>query len=175
MPSGVRTMYPGESGIASEDINCRCIVEYVDATPEEIIEMNADENDEKLDFTGEKGYNKDEPIEIQSDEQIRSWIKNHSKRLNIEKYKEHKPGSGRYINGKSQIILSEKETQDLILKFAGTGELRKDRKGRWTKKEFIYADKYIGIVDNEKTRYFSISYKNEKWVHIVPRREAWTW
>lgn len=57
LPSGAKTMYPGESGIASEDINCRCIVEYVDATPEEIKEMNADENAEKLDSSGEKGYN----------------------------------------------------------------------------------------------------------------------
>ena len=60
LPSGAKAMYPGESGIASEDINCRCIVEYVDATPEEIKEMNADENPEKLDSSGEKGYNKDE-------------------------------------------------------------------------------------------------------------------
>lgn len=66
LPSGAKAMYPGESGIASEDINCRCIVEYVDATEEEIKEMNADENAEKLDSSGEKGYNKGEQEQEES-------------------------------------------------------------------------------------------------------------
>lgn len=55
LPSGVKTMYPGQSGIAAEDINCRCFVEYIDAPKE--VEDEDIEIAETLDFSEEKGYN----------------------------------------------------------------------------------------------------------------------
>lgn len=49
LPSGAKTMYPGQSGIAAEDINCRCFVEYIDC--------------KDVDFAEDLGYNIDEGIE----------------------------------------------------------------------------------------------------------------
>lgn len=55
LPSGAKTMYPGQSGIAAEDINCRCFVEYIDA-PKEVEDEDV-EIAEALDFSEGKGYN----------------------------------------------------------------------------------------------------------------------
>lgn len=55
LPSGAKTMYPGQSGIAAEDINCRCFVEYIDA-PKETEDYDV-EIAETLDFSEGKGYN----------------------------------------------------------------------------------------------------------------------
>lgn len=55
LPSGAKTMYPGQSGIAAEDINCRCFVEYIDA-PKETEDYDV-EIAETLDFSERKGYN----------------------------------------------------------------------------------------------------------------------
>ena len=60
--------------------------------------------------------------------------------------------------------------------YAGTGKLRRDSKDKWTSKEFIVADKYIGVVidpvtgEEIKTKRFSIHYAKNG-THIVPRKE----
>lgn len=117
------------------------------------------------------GYNKDIPIEQQSDYNIRAWIREHQKIYNKEKYEEHYPASKRYINGKNPLTISYEQAQSIVNETAGTGELRRDEKGNWTKKEFINYKNNIGKFKGENTNRFSISYKNKKWVHIVPRRK----
>lgn len=150
LPSGARCMYPKGTGVAAEDINCRCYVEY----------------------KRDKGYNEDEPIEVQSDEAIRSWIKDHDKRLNHEKYEEHNPNSKRFKKDKSIIYPTERETQRLIRKNAGTGYLKRYPNGKWMKKEFFNNEEPIGEIRGKQTETYSIDYQNEKWVHVIPRKRG---
>ncbi|MEB3429709.1 polymorphic toxin type 50 domain-containing protein [Citroniella saccharovorans] len=124
-----------------------------------------------MDKDEDLGYNIDKPIEVQDDEAIRNWIKHHEKILNHEKYEEHNINSKRYDKGKSVIIPSEKEIQNIINETAGTGELKRDKRGIWTKKEFINYRDFVGIINGIKSKYFSIHYKDNKWVHLVPREE----
>lgn len=123
------------------------------------------------DKEGDLGYNESEAIEIQPEENIRAWIKDHDKVLNKEKFEEHDRNSKRYDGKKSYLLIDYAKTQKLIRGYAGSGELRTDKNGKWTKKEFISHSRYIGVVNGRKTKRFSIDYKNKKWVHIVPREE----
>ena len=119
---------------------------------------------------GEIGYNK---IDLKaSDEEIRNWITHHEKKYNLEKHQEHDPRSNRYDPEKSPILISVKEAHRLIEKYAGQGELRRTKEGSWTKKEFCENDLVVGIVNGEPTRRFSIEYKDNGSVHIVPRKEV---
>ena len=78
-----------------------------------------------------------------------------------------------FFKGKSYLSLSEIEAQEIVNKFAGTGEIKRDSKGRWNNKEVITADKNIGhcvdvrtgaeVVTNRATIHYS-----KKGVHIVP-------
>ena len=106
-------------------------------------------------------------IKIQSDET--------NKTIHQGKQDKHILGSSNYIDGRSYLTITTKEAQDLVYKYAGTGELKRDKNGRWTNKEFIVADKNIGIVIDKETRKkiktnrFSIHY-SKNGVHIVPRK-----
>lgn len=94
-----------------------------------------------------------------------------------EKYEEHDINSKRYDGKKSYLTISEEKAQKLINEKAGTGELRRDRKGNWTKKEFIKNEFDIGFFISkdgnlkEKTDRYSINYNNKGQVHIIPRRK----
>ncbi|MBS4534987.1 capsid protein [Clostridium sp. D2Q-14] len=77
--------------------------------------------------------------------------------------------------GKS-YLLDGVDPQELVNKYAGTGELKFSKtKIEWTKKEFITSKENIGVnVDLDTgeealTNYFSISY-SKKGTHIVPRK-----
>lgn len=59
-PSGAQAMYPGGSGVAGEDINCRCFVEYVDEV--DINEENEDQADEVVEKTEKTGYKEDKDV-----------------------------------------------------------------------------------------------------------------
>lgn len=152
LPSGARCQYPKGTGVAAEDINCRCYVEYLT----------------------EIGYNKDIPIEEQTDKQIKLWIKDHEKKLNHEKYEEHNPNSKKYDGKKSTIDVSENEAQKIIYKNAGTGELLRVN-GLWTRKEFISEEKEFGTYKSLdgvsiKTNNGIITYKNNGQCHLIPSR-----
>ena len=127
-----------------------------------------------LEYLTEIGYNKDKPIEEQTDKQIKLWIKDHEKKLNHEKYEEHNPNSKKYDGKKSTIDVSEKEAQKIIYKNAGTGELLRVN-GLWTKKEFISEEKEFGTYKSlngvsTKTNNVIITYKNNGQCHLIPSR-----
>lgn len=92
--------------------------------------------------------------------------------MNHEKFEEHHDGSKRYNPEKSKINIPEKRAQELIYDRAGSGELRRNGRGLWTKKEFITDKRFLGEVEGNLTHRFSIEYKDKKWVHIVPRKEG---
>lgn len=112
---------------------------------------------------------------IKSEKDIRKYIKsdNVNKKLNIDAQQKHIKGASRYIEGRSYLIISEIEAQDLVNKYAGTGHIEFDRKGQFKNKELITLDRPIGInINNETneetpTNKFYIHY-GKKGAHIVP-------
>ncbi|MFP5527382.1 phage minor capsid protein [Peptococcus simiae] len=83
--------------------------------------------------------------------------------------KEHNNYSG------ESYLLEGVDPQELVYKYAGTGEFKRNRGGGdWTNKEFIEADAFIGVVvengeEMASTKYFSIHYSKDKGTHVVPR------
>lgn len=87
---------------------------------------------------------------------------------------------GKHIRGHNNYegksyLLDGVDPQELVNKYAGTGEPKiSDLSMEWTKKEFITAKENIGVSVNPDsgkesiTNYFSISYA-KKGTHIVPR------
>lgn len=69
LPGGAKAMYPGESGVAAEDINCRCFVEYVEEkTPTE----KTKENGGTLENTEQIRYNINKRIgKIESENRVK--------------------------------------------------------------------------------------------------------
>lgn len=112
------------------------------------------------------------------DEQLRKKIKSDGtpKAVEVGKQGKHIKGHNNYTDGRSYLTVSEKEVQDLVDKYAGTGEIRRDAQGNWTNKEFVKADRKIGVAidpvtgEEFETSRFSIHY-SKKGTHIVPRRE----
>ncbi len=106
--------------------------------------------------------------------ETREYIKNYQN-LNIEKGKQEKhiKGTNNYIEGRSYLTISLDEAQDLVNKYAGSGEFKFSKNGNFSKKEIIKTDKYIGYSVNHitgqetKTKDFKIHY-SKKGVHIVP-------
>lgn len=78
-----------------------------------------------------------------------------------------------YIAGRSYLTISEKEAQELVDRYAGTGYIQRDGKDNWSHKEIVIADKVIGVAVNPETgeetetRKFVIHY-SKNGVHIVP-------
>lgn len=113
-----------------------------------------------------------------SDKKLRKKLRSDDTLKVIESGKQgkHIKDHNNFIEGNSYLTVSEKEAQELVNKYAGTGDVKRDSKGRWTNKEFVTADKKIGVVvDRESgketsTARFSIHY-SKNGVHIVPRKE----
>ena len=128
-------------------------------------------------------YNKgstEENVKIYyKDEKLRKEIKSDSTPKTIEAGKQgkHLKQHRNYTEGRSYLTIPEDEIQELIDKYAGTGEIKRDAKGQWTNKEFVTANKKIGVVidpetgEEIETSRFSIHY-SKKGTHIVPRKEA---
>ena len=111
------------------------------------------------------------------DQKLRDKIKSDEtiKTIEIGKQGKHIKGHNNYIPGRSYLVISVEELQELINKHAGTGEIIRDRKGKWNNKEVIEVNKDIGIyVDLEtkaetKTNRLTIHY-SKKGVHVVPAK-----
>ncbi|WP_154520039.1 polymorphic toxin type 50 domain-containing protein [Velocimicrobium porci] len=50
-----------------------------------------------------------------------------------------------YTKGRSYLSISLQKVQELVNKYAGTGELKRDNKGNWSNKEFVVTDKIVGV------------------------------
>lgn len=87
----------------------------------------------------------------------------------------HILGHNNYINGRS-YLREDVNPQELVNKYAGTGEIWRDKTGKWTHKEIVVADDIVGYDVSDldgsitPTKSFTIHY-SKKGVHIVPKRE----
>lgn len=112
------------------------------------------------------------------DEKLRRELRSDDTPKNIESGKQgkHIKTHNNYIPGRSYLIITESEAQELVNRYAGTEWIQRDGKGNWTHKEIITSDKMIGVVVNPvtgeetETRKFVIHY-SKNGVHIVPSRE----
>ena len=118
--------------------------------------------DMKLSFLRKSG--------ITTENGAKEYIKLVDKRVHEGKQGKHILGHNNYITGKSYITIPISQVQELVNRYAGTGELLFNKNG-WVKKELVRADKIIGVavtgkVENE-TNYFKIHY-SKNGLHIVP-------
>jgi len=105
---------------------------------------------------------------------LRERIKSNEtvKTVNTEKQIRHIRNNEGYIEGRS-YLLDGTDAQELVDKYHGTGELELSWNGSWTNKEFVIADKIIGININLETNKetptnrFIIHY-SKTGTHIVP-------
>lgn len=112
------------------------------------------------------------------DQPIRRRIQSGEQALTIlpDKQGKHIRGHKNYTEGRSYLTITQEEAQNLVQQYAGTGELRRDKSGRWTNKEFIIAKQIIGMWVNQntgeeiQTHRFAIHYA-KKGTHIVPAEE----
>lgn len=108
-------------------------------------------------------------------ESIRETIRTDSvvKTINADKQNRHIRTSEKYIAGRSYIYGDVDTAQSLVNTYHGTGKPVLSRKGIWTNKEVVMADKDIGVnidVDTgveESTDRFVIHY-SKTGTHIVP-------
>lgn len=105
---------------------------------------------------------------------IRSY--NVNKSLHMGHQGKHIKGHNNYIVGKSYLTISAEEVQELVNRYAGTGEVRLTRQGDWNNKEIILTDEKIGVYIDQNTAEafepdgFTIHY-GKKGTHIVPYRK----
>lgn len=112
------------------------------------------------------------------DQPIRDRIQSGERPLTIlpDKQGKHIRGHKNYTEGRSYLTITQEDAQKLIEQYAGTGELRRDKSGRWTHKEFVTAKQVIGVWVNQntgearQTHRFTIHYAKNG-THIVPAEE----
>ena len=99
------------------------------------------------------------------------------KTLNAGHQRKHLREEGRGIGNRSFLYGTMEDAQQLVDRYSGTGEPKLDRKGNWTHKEHVVADRLIGeTVDPDTgeatpTHRFAIHY-GKNGTHVVPAKEA---
>ena len=105
-------------------------------------------------------------------EQIRS--EGYPKSIEEGKQGKHILGHNNYIEGRSYLTIDIKELQSLVNKYAGTGELQRDRQGHWNHKEVVAIGKNIGVYKdlkgNELSTDIATIHYSKKGVHVVPAK-----
>lgn len=93
-----------------------------------------------------KAYMRDLPI--------RKQIRSESEKLivNPEKQARHIKNSEGYVLGRSYITVSNAELQDIVSRYAGTGEIVRSSKGKFMNREIITVDREIGISIDPQTQ-----------------------
>lgn len=154
------------------------IVNFGRSTAQKAVQSN-----KHIEKIAESAYNKgttDEKVELYfKDKKLREYLKSDKVQKNVfvGRQEKHILGSNNYKHPNSYLTISMDEAQKLINKYAGTGKIKRDSKGKWTHMEFVVADHDIGVdIDpltgvETKTRRFSIRYA-DKGTHIVPAREV---
>lgn len=84
----------------------------------------------------------------------------------------HILGHHDYIQDRS-YLLEHINPQELVNKYAGTGEILRDRNGNWKRnQEKVSITDFVGVNTNtnqlEFTRTFKIIYSKKKGTHVVP-------
>ena len=97
-----------------------------------------------------------------------------NKTVHIGKQGKHILGHNNYTDGRSYLTISVDEIKRLVEQYAGTGRIIRDVNGRFTNKEKVTSDRYIGIykmLDGTEiqTKSFIIHY-SKSGVHIVPSK-----
>lgn len=117
------------------------------------------------------------------DKKLQNDIRNnYNLQINQGSQDKHILGTNNYKteleNGrKKSYLLDNIDPQELVNKYAGTGEIRRDLKGKWTNKEFIEHTENIGYAVNPETNEeiltnkFAIHYSKKKGTHIVPSKK----
>ena len=132
-------------------------------------------SEEDFDKAFERGYNAEEEWKGQNDQAIRDQIRSEPEKLiiNPEKQARHVRESKGYIPGRSYVTVTNEELQELVKRYAGKGEIRTDKNGKFNNKEIVTCDRIVGFsVDpvtgvKTPTNQFYIHYSNTG-VHIVP-------
>lgn len=96
---------------------------------------------------------------------IRREIQSHPERLiiNPEKQDRHMKDEEEYISGRSYITVSGDELQEIVNRYAGTGEIQRSKNGKFASKEIIFIDHQIWVSINPNT--FEELPTNEAYVH----------
>lgn len=87
----------------------------------------------------------------------------------------HIKGHPNHVDSKSEVTISMGECRQIIYDKSGTGTLVWNKKGLWTNKERVVADKIIGTVTDKdgnkiETNKAMIHY-SKKGAHLVPRKD----
>ena len=95
------------------------------------------------------------------------------KTIDSGKQGKHIQGHNNYIPGRSYLTVPEKEAQELVNKYVGSGAIQRDKNGNFANRELITADRNIGISidpatgkETETNRFYI--YYSKTGVHIVP-------
>lgn len=121
------------------------------------------------------------PVEFEStkrtaaDRKIQNRLASDAQPKTIDSGKQgkHIQGHNNYIPGRSYLTITEKEAQQLVDRYAGTGTIQRDRSGKFANRELVVADKNIGVSIDPRTgretatNRFYIHY-SKTGVHIVP-------
>ena len=128
----------------------------------------------------EMKYNESEKYEnlklAYQDAKLQEQIHSESYPKSIEEGKQgkHILGHNNYIEGRSYLTIDVKELQSLVNKYAGTGELQRDRQGHWNHKEVVATGKKIGVYKdlkgNELSTDIATIHYSKKGVHVVPAK-----
>ncbi|MBN6206292.1 hypothetical protein JYK21_07495 [Ralstonia pickettii] len=112
--------------------------------------------------------------QLYKDRKIQSQIQSGEYNLSVHNGRQgkHILNHNNYIEGRS-YLLDKTDSQALVNKYAGTGELIR-RRGKWTNKELIIQDEFVGVnvyqdipSQTVHTNRFIIHY-SKKGTHIVP-------
>ena len=140
----------------------------------DILGKNAPESLEE--FQKIKYTNKEEWKNLKlcyNDKNLQNEIRE-SYNLNILEGKQgkHILGHNNYIEGRSYLTVSINEAQDIVNKYAGTGQILRDRNNKWTNKELIDVGENVGIALNlngvRKPTSKIIIHYSKNGIHIVP-------
>lgn len=158
---------------------CRCSLDSIVDKDWRPREKWDNENKNRIDWQSYEKWKKNNIEKSEGNaiiEETRKRIQSGEQKLTIEEGKQgkHIIGHKNYIQGRSYLTISMEEAQELVNKYAGTGELLFSSAGKWKNQEIIKTDKVIGYnvsdIDNSKTetKNFKIHY-SKKGTHIVPK------
>ena len=110
------------------------------------------------------------------DERLKIRLRSDSteKKINSGRQGKHIKGHQNFIKGRSYLTITEEQAQELVNRYAGTGQIIRNRAGGFEHKERVILKDdiavYVDLEGNETpTNAFTIHYSN-KGTHIVPAR-----